>query len=645
MLDIFRGSRLPVDEVAPNGVPVEWRGQWFDQVMGFSVEKLWETQPALRTVVTFRARNVAQLGLHAFERLADGGRDRLRDDPLAQLIKQPNADQTAYELLYELVAALDLYDEAYWVVGESDTPSGFEIRSIPSGWVTGVRGGTFWRPDAYIVSPPGKPMFEVKAEQTIVFHGWSPLSGTRGTSPVKALRQTLAEQINAQEYRLQVWQRGGRAGTVVTRPQGATWTQEAQNRFMAALKERFTGSGSEAGGPLLLQDGMTIEQPGFSAKDNQFIDAAKLSIATVASVYHVNPTMIGQLDNANFSNVREFRRMLYTETLGPLLAQIQDRVNAFLVPRITDRATAYLEFNIGEKLRGSFEEQAAVTSTATGAPWMTRNEARALNNLPSVDGADELIVPLNVIEGGQASPQDGGAASGTQSGPRRPAKRSPLLLKERATPKQVNTVRDVFAAFFDRQARAVLSALGAKADSWWDEERWVKELSADLLAAGTPLTVDAARKTLEDAGIDPDTYDVDRTVNYLKAVATNTATRVNKATKEQLDAALDDDDPDAADHVFDVAADSRADQSGLTYATALAGFATVEAVHQSGGSGATKTWIVTSGKPRAAHAAMNGETVPYDDSFSNGAAWPGDASALDVDDIAGCTCDVQIDFP
>jgi hypothetical protein len=39
-----------------------------------------------------------------------------------------------------------------------------------------------------------------------------------------------------------------------------------------------------------------------------------------------------------------------------------------------------------------------------GAPWLTRNEARARQNLPHIDGADELIVPLNVIEGGQSSP-------------------------------------------------------------------------------------------------------------------------------------------------------------------------------------------------------------------------------------------------
>jgi hypothetical protein len=37
---------------------------------------------------------------------------------------------------------------------------------------------------------------------------------------------------------------------------------------------------------------------------------------------------------------------------------------------------------------------------------MTRNEARARLNLPHLEGADDLIVPLNVTQGGQASPTD-----------------------------------------------------------------------------------------------------------------------------------------------------------------------------------------------------------------------------------------------
>ena len=39
---------------------------------------------------------------------------------------------------------------------------------------------------------------------------------------------------------------------------------------------------------------------------------------------------------------------------------------------------------------------------------------------------------------------------------------------------------------------------------------------------------------------------------------------------------------------------------------------------------------------------MNGETVQYDEPFSNGAMWPGDIDNLGVEEVAGCQCILEI---
>ena len=61
------------------------------------------------------------------------------------------------------------------------------------------------------------------------------------------------------------------------------------------------------------------------------------------------------------------------------------------------------------------------------------------------------------------------------------------------------------------------------------------------------------------------------------------------------------------------------------------------------GQNVFKTWQCTSGNPRASHAAMNGETVQYDEPFSNGAMWPGDIDNLDVEEVANCHCIIVIE--
>src|SRR5690606_4605638 len=121
-----------------------------------------------------------------------------------------------------------------------------------------------------------------------------------------------------------------------------------------------------------------------------------------------NPVVVGSSEGASYNTVRELHRAIYRTMLGADIRQIEERVTAFVLPMLGASDDHFVKLNVESMLRGSFEEQASVLSTSVGAPWMTRNEARALSDMPAVDGGDELITPLNVIEGGQPSPQDGG---------------------------------------------------------------------------------------------------------------------------------------------------------------------------------------------------------------------------------------------
>lgn len=406
------GSGVAVDSVEQ----VSWAAV-SEMLGGMTTERLWRTQPHLRTVVSFVARNISQLGLHTFERVSDTDRQRLRDDPMAQLLSQPNGDMTGTELIYSLVADLKLYDVAIWHVTESaDTASGWSIRPVPPSWVIGTGGGDAFAPGwVQFVRPGGGKPVTIEAKDLLLFHGWNPGEPRKGASPVEALKDTLREQIHAHAYRQQIWERGGRVGSVITRPADAgTWSDDARTRFARDWASKWTGDdGPKAGGTPILEDGMTLSRLGFSAKEDEWIEGVKLSLATVAQVYHINPTMVGQLDNANFSNVKEFHAMLYNDSLGPDIKMIEDRINTFLVPRVSGRSGVYVEFNVAEKLRGSFEEQMSSLSTSTGRPFMTANESRSKLNLPALEGdAEFLVTPLNVLVGGQASPQDGVTAGG-----------------------------------------------------------------------------------------------------------------------------------------------------------------------------------------------------------------------------------------
>lgn len=372
-----------------------------DQLDGWSPEELWRGQPHLRTVVDFTARQVAQLGIHTYLRDDDGGRTRQRTSRLASLMSTPSPDQTTYELVRDIVCDLALYDTAYLLV--ITTPSGDQLRPLRPSWVEASEKTPFAVTRFLVRFPGAASAVEVPGESIIIFHGWNPSNPLRGVSPVRALKAVLADQMKAYQFRDQVWSRGGRVNAYITRPATAPgMSPEARTKFQRQFNAAWTGGGTRAGGVPFLDEGAELKRLGFSAKEEQWLESTQLSLRTCAAVYHVNPSMVGDTAGISYANVREFRKMLYGETLGPLLMMIEQRLNHSL--RELAEPGEYIQFNVEARLRGDAEEQASVLQTGIGGPYMTINEGRARLNMPSVEGGDDLIRPLNVTAPGDTDP-------------------------------------------------------------------------------------------------------------------------------------------------------------------------------------------------------------------------------------------------
>lgn len=601
---------------------------------------IWRAQGSVRTTVDFLGRNIASLGLHTFRRVSDNDRERLLTHPLARLLARPNPATTPYRLMDGLVRDLAIFDRAYWLkMFTAGTPW---LLRLPPAAVTPV-GSWLW-PEAFEYNgTKGKKVFP--ADQVVHFRGYAPEGDLAGSSPIESLRRVLSEEYEAGRMREQTLRNGARTSGYLERPAPAPgqqpWSDVARERFRASWRSQYTGGGPEAGGTPILEDGMKFVPASQTAKDLQYVEVRKLAREEVAAAYFIPPTMVGIMDSATFSNIKEQHKHLYQDTLGPWLTMISQELELQLLPDFPDADGVYLEFNLEEKLRGSFEEQAAQLQAATGGPWMTRNEARAMRNLPAIEGGDELIVPLNVIEGGQASPQDSAPLPGAAAGPLRALKsgRGVRVKKPELTDSQRAAAVSLFENYFKRQKAAVLSAMGAGGD-WWDGERWNSELSEDVYELARSLSGEMGSKQAEALGFDGTAYDVERTREFLKAVAARRAEWVNEATRAQLDEALEDEEPDAG-AVFDAAIEQRSGSAGGALAATVGAFALTEAGRQLARDRTVKTWRTTSGDPRASHAAMDGETVPIDSTFSNGLAWPGDP-AMGPDEVAGCQCTVDV---
>lgn len=628
--------------VLPAYAPATFRAQPWEY------ETIWRTQPQVRTVIGFIARNIAQLGVHVFRRISDTDRERLRDHPLAVLLDEPLPRMTQYRFIERIVSDRALYDNFYGI--KLKLNGRLRILPVPPTLIRPY-GGNWIAPEHYETA--GGREFGV--DEVIHIHGYSPTDMTFGESPIESLRELILESSEAAKQRAQMWKGGARLTGVLIRPADAPeWDSKDRRRFREMWRTFSQGGGAEGGTPVL-EDGMDYKAVGFNPEQAQYIEARKLTREECAAAYYIPPPLIGILDHATYSNIKEQHAHLYQDTLGPWTVDLQQEFAAQILPDLPDNRDVYAEFNVEAKMRGDFESQAAAASTATGGPWMTRNEIRARNNLPRVEGGDDLIVPMNVTEGGLASPRDtapepGDGAPKAGGRPRRKASGKPSTLGTFESER--DALETTLTRFTERQSDALLAAAGAKADGDGADmpdllELWAKgsedrlaQLQALLSHHGYRLAQVGAWGVLDVYNPEAENWSAEVMLAWILAAAETHAQQHEDAGREAV-AKVQEEGGDGWREALQTAAvawGSAAAARARTASTELRSFGGHDAA---GASGLTKKiWRTGGTNPRPSHKAQNGESVSLDDVFSNGLRWPGDSGG-ETKELVNCNCSLD----
>ena len=640
----------------PSVVNVILSGDASTQVLNMTATELYRTQDNLRAVVDFLSNSIAQLPLKVYVRNGDE-RKRDRDSDAAKLIWRPNDYMTQFEFIRGLVMEYFVFGAVYvWLVPSSKSPSGWDMHIVPTNWIIGTEDSTAYKAGTIRVRTRNGDTADIPESEFTLFKTYSPGHPGGYLSPISALRQTLLEQVEAGKFRRQLWRSSGRLNAQIVRPKDVQpWTEEQKVKFAKAFREAWGAGGSKAGSIPIMEDGMEIKPFQTSFKESEWAQSVVLSRESVAAAYGINPSLIWHSNTQTYASSKDNARALYAECLGPVIQMVQQRINAFLLPMVEATPNTYVEFDIEEKLKWSFEERASIMQSAVGAPWLTRNEARTELNLPPVEGGDQLITPLNVIEGGQASPTDTQGSAYNYPGLDNQAKSAKscecgscktaeeLRIKGKSTEEEDESISAVLTAFFNRQKRSVLPKIAADPENFWDADRWNKELAEDLQPELEKIADTHGKETAETLG---SFYVVELTRKYIEKTAQARAKNINKRTLQHILKDLESEEPDTA-HVFDTRA-NESDRMARAAAGAMASWAVIEASHQAISDGAPrvvgriveKEWV-TGPNARESHAAMNGERVPIDADFSNGQHWPGEDIG-DPDESCGCNCTTEV---
>lgn len=351
-------------------------------------------QPAVYTVVEFLATQVSQVRPVPYRKRGETDREELSDSELQRVLKRPAPGLTGRRWIHGMVADRCLAGNHYSELIES----GDERAIVPLPFfAVRPRGGTLVRASSYDVQIGSQPPRSIGADNMLHPRTYNPNDLRVGVSPLSALRQVLRNEQEALVANSDMWANGARiAGWIERDPSLPSYTEDQEKQFRTSWQNAHSGRGNSAKTAVL--HGMKFHEASWSPRETEFIEGRRLTLETVCRAYNVQPSMLGVGQTPTYASQKEFHRQLYVDTLGPIFRELEDELNATLVPWLTDDPDVYIEFNVEEKMRLSFEEQAASLRQSTGVPHLSVNEARALSNLPRIDDPafDRPVMPANI---------------------------------------------------------------------------------------------------------------------------------------------------------------------------------------------------------------------------------------------------------
>lgn len=320
-----------------------------------------------------------------FETAPDGTATRLENDLDAILTVKPNPDQTAQEFWEGMVCQMVLRGNAMaerLMVGDRLVG----LRPLLTCTPRLVRGGGL----EYLIYDRGR-RYILPREKVFHIRGFGAGDGL-GLSAIKYGANSMGAALAADEAAGKMFANGLLASGVVHTDQTLNEPQRVQ---LQGMLNSYTGS-TKAGKVMTLEAGLQYKQLQLNPDDAQLLETRTFAVEDVCRWFGVPPIVVGHAPAGQTmwgSGVEAIMLSWLTLGVNPLLARIEDRVRADLVPAARRRRWGLIfdrdaMLQMDSKAKAEYLVKTAVSGTNTA------NERRARIGLPRHPdpAADQLFM-------------------------------------------------------------------------------------------------------------------------------------------------------------------------------------------------------------------------------------------------------------
>ena len=249
-------------------------------------------------------------------------------NPINQLFTQVNPNTTENEFKEQSLSSLELQGNSYWWIVKDSL--GIPVQLY------------FMRPDYVKIIPNADTPGGIKAyefgtgdrkerfgaEEILHFKYFNPRSQFYGQSPLEAAKVTIEADIYAKVYNKQFFRNSARPYGVLKSK--VNLDPDKRNRIKKQWNSGHMGA-DKAYRTALLEGDLDYQQLGITQKDSDFIQQLRMYREVILAIFKVPPAMMNVFEYANYANVKEQRKIFWTDVMTKKLNKIASYINEFLI--------------------------------------------------------------------------------------------------------------------------------------------------------------------------------------------------------------------------------------------------------------------------------------------------------------------------
>lgn len=338
-----------------------------------------------RNVIAYRSVTLVTQAAASVElRLFSRGK-ALDGHPLLKLLKNPNPAIGGAEFFESVLAYKLLAGNAYiQAVGPDGQPPRelFALRPDRVRVLAGKNGVA-----AGYRYQVGEKYTDFRTDRltgrAAVLHlrAFHPLDDWYGMSAVEAAAYSIDQHNQAGAWNQALLQNGARpSGALVVKDGGGLGghlSEDQYQRLKGQIDDLYSGP-VNAGRPILLEGGLDWKELSLTPKDMDFINAKHAAARDIALAFGVPPQLLGIPGDNTYANLVEARLALWEQTVIPLLDNLCDALNAWLVPQFGEGLC--LAFDL-DSVPALAVRRESLWEKVKGADFLTAEEKRRMVGL------------------------------------------------------------------------------------------------------------------------------------------------------------------------------------------------------------------------------------------------------------------------